>query len=229
MDSYNNFLSWFQATNATVCAVASLFLSEFLESKLGKGISLIITLILVVITFRILENLLDLSIDKFLWLRKLIFGKQFIEGHWVDIVTTDNNSKILYGGLIFIEFEKGKIVFSGTSFTPDGKQFGTFTTSSSDFSNYKLKVSYSGITTEFSTSKVVGYGEFQFDRGSKCPTTYSGFYFEFSDKMIINVQARKIVDREELAKLTLPEERSKYTMQFIESYKHLGYAVQVNT
>lgn len=215
MDYYNNFLKWYRATIATCIAVFSVYLSNTLKSKVDNVYILILGLIFAVITFRSFEVLAEKAIDKFLLLRKLIWGHQFIEGHWLDVVYKNNSRDVSFGGLILIQFNKGQFYISGCAYDLEGHEFGTFSSSSSSYSNFLLQYSHIGLTSDKPGGRVMGYGEYQFDRIGCIPFSYQGIYFDSEDKTLLNSKAERIVDKKQLSVISIPDKRKELVMNHI--------------
>ena len=228
MEAYTSFLKWYRTTLATVCSVGSVFITDYLEGNLGQFPSLILTLILVVIVFGLFEKLMENLVENSVWLRKKTWGKQFIEGIWVDAVWENSSRDIAFGGIIVIGFDKGELTYSGTAYQPDGYQFGAFEKSACTYRDYILYVSHSGTTTEFPGSRIVGYGEFLFDRSGEIPLSFSGFYFESNSSTILNSRAKKIIDKNTLERILNPDEKSKLVVENIRAQTRLQKSFQTN-
>ncbi|HVG35023.1 MAG TPA: hypothetical protein VM911_18290 [Pyrinomonadaceae bacterium] len=224
MKRFTNFLSWYRASIATVCGLGAVYLSDYFSSRFRQGISLFLVLVLIVIVFRVLEGTLEWAVNTFPDVRRLIFGRDFIEGWWFNVVLDKDPSVILFGALIHIEYNDNQFKMSGDGFTAVGVKRATMHSLSSVYSDSCLRYSYELMALSSETTRLVGYGENQFDRGDSVPHSYSGYFFDGFNNLV-RVEGERITDRQITNQFHQLEKRVEAVKTHIQKYQKRGYTV----
>jgi hypothetical protein len=135
---------------------------------------------------------LDLLLDNVKLLRRLILGKQFVEGIWFDLIF-QNNVPIAVGHSE-ITFSDGKFLLGGEDFRIDGADKGHFRVDLVELSWPVLKYKY---TYESTLHRDSGYGEAQFiERDNGPPLKYTGSFVSLKDGARFTFETIRIEDPE---------------------------------
>jgi hypothetical protein len=222
MKRFTNFLSWYRASVATLCGLGAVYLSNYFSTRFSKGVSLLLVLVLIVIAFRVFEGALEWAVRTFSGVRRLTFGKEFIEGWWLNVILDKDPSSILFGALMHIEYEDNQLKMSGDGFTAYGVRRATMHTLSTVYSDFCLRYSYELMALFSDTTRAVGYGESQFDRGDSIPHSYSGYFFDGFNNLV-RVEGERITDKQITNQLDQLEKRAEAVRIHIQKYEKRGY------
>jgi hypothetical protein len=108
------------------------------------------------------------------FLSKLVFGKEYIGGHWVEIVydeTAPENPEPFYFSNIDIGYDIDRIFMSGTNYNLNYNFLYNWETESATMSNYWLAYTF---RTNDGTYTVQGLGNIMFHKSLKTPSRYTG-------------------------------------------------------
>ena len=94
MNRYKKFSLWYRTTIVPLCSVAAVLIRDYLvsEHQLGSELAIAAVLIVAVVLIRIFETLLTALLNLTL-LRKILFGRDFIEGYWLDTAATEEKEE----------------------------------------------------------------------------------------------------------------------------------------
>lgn len=124
------------------------------------------------------------------WLRRIVLGKQYIEGVWVDVVRAQGQEA--WYGLCWIEPSGLSIRYYGCNHNQHGAPIGTFIADLLTFDWPRLSFKYHN--SDDSTVETEGFGEFIFEPGYKERTVcYKGFVIDRNGNTS-SVFGRKVVE-----------------------------------
>lgn len=111
-------------------------------------------------------------------IRRLLSGKDFIEGDWPLVVMNEDKRTLKYLGFLTIAYEGGQLVVFGNDWHPDGRPAVTFRSQQSKFEGRLLQYWYAQGATEFEKTQF-GYTRIHFFPGQGRVERHAG---EFLDK-----------------------------------------------
>jgi hypothetical protein len=191
MDQFRRFNNAYRLLVAALVSVLSTVLFDYLNRTLGgRGAALAALLLLVTVFVTLFNAALEVAIEKSTLLRKLIAGSEFIEGYWHD-VSVDAAKLVAHGVLFQVRFENDRFAVSGSTFDPQGNHIATFRSINAAYSDRVLHFRYESHTAYSEQQTETGVVELQFD---KPPSSYSGFYFDYSNKIRFRVHGTKVAD-----------------------------------
>jgi hypothetical protein len=96
--------------------------------------SLIVTALLALVGIQLVDRIALALVDRLRWLRRMLSGKNDIEGDWVNVVMDPSSPnaplKVEY---CRIYFNEGKYILAGDTWTLDGEWTGDFITSGGSY------------------------------------------------------------------------------------------------
>jgi len=188
MDQFRRFNNAYRLLVAALVSVLTTLLFDYLNRTFeSRAAALAALLILVTLFVTVLNAALEVAIEKSTFLRKLIAGSEFIEGFWHD-VSVDPSKSVTHGVLFQVRFEHDRFAVSGSSFDPQGNHIATFRSINAAYSDRVLHFRYESHTAYSEQETETGVVELQFDNP---PSSYSGFYFDYSNKVRFRVHGSK--------------------------------------
>ncbi len=173
------------------------------KHSLPPWFSLILTLAAVVILSDIIReatsNLVSISRP----LRRLILGRQDIEGTWIEV--TGKNGEVRYVSLIRLEIEDETVRISGENFDEEGKRDGTFLSDMLVVTWPVLKYKFTAVRAAGKIPSYTAYGQIQFAERDGPPTRYHGFFLDFNEATRNDFSGWRLRKSEELTLLDQPD------------------------
>ena len=149
--------------------------------------------------FALLPTVLEFLVGKLVlnwrWLRRLVLGSAFIEGTWVNAVTSrsDGGEGVTYG-VVEIFHQDGELQITGQTFDASAAKIGDF---SSKFSSVEaLEVTFAYTKDHFdpahpALSETHGYSCYRFTRKNPQPEAFTGFFVTQEGRIVSRVQGWK--------------------------------------
>ena len=147
----------------------------------------------------VLRLVLEIVFESSRWLRRLLLGRQFVEGTWFDLSVEDGQPIIV--GVSRVEFSGTTVRFSGEDFAVDGTRQGHYLADLTSLEWPKLKYKYTYHVSDAPQLSKQGYGEAQFIERDGPPKEYVGFYFELLVGKRVTYEGWRVEDPEILAQL----------------------------
>lgn len=154
---------------------------DWLEAKrVGSGALVVSDLVCVLIALVLVRFLAEQALYNWRWLRRLVLGRQHVEGCWLDVVTHSDGSQRF--GIVRFEPDKNSLRYGGENYTPDGKPIGDFDTDVVAMDWPMLRFAYrafdgteaQGRAGRTGDAFLNGFGDLRFNELDGRPTTYSG-------------------------------------------------------
>jgi hypothetical protein len=150
-------------------------------------------------------------------LRRLVMGREDVEGHWVDVTFSGpSGSELWNGGVLAIGFSDGKFTVRGETFDSRGARVGTFYSDISAYEDRVLRYWFDKLKHTEHAGEMQGASTYVFDLDNR-PNTFDGKYFSTAG-VVAHLHGRRI-PRQELASLTTLERKGEYVRDFIASYQ----------
>lgn len=174
LKNFNRYNSAFSAAvGVTASQIATVLIKNIL---LPEWFLFIFRLVIFAITWGVIHFLVQVGFERLKIIRKIIFGKQFIEGTWIDLMF-DGENPISFG-ISRIDFLGSKIVFGGEYFDLKGYNAGLFSAEmfSVEWPILQYKYSYHHSSNQQLSKE--GNGRLQFIPRAGIPKRYKGHYFD---------------------------------------------------
>jgi hypothetical protein len=182
---------------------------DLLRPGLGKGGASAAVLVLLVITLVAVQTAFDNLVEHVSFVRRLLLGKSFVEGYWVDVSKNPEN-EIVGLACLFIDFQEGELAISGTTARGIDSVNGSWDTTFAVLVGGTLAYSFLAHTSASASAVETGYGELSFVHGYGLPTNYSGYFFDTAHKKLITLCGSRITDPRIIEKLENPKMRIEY-------------------
>lgn len=131
------------------------------------------------------------------WLRRRIIGTTFLEGTWVNRVTSriGDQSKESSFGVLEIFFQDGDLRVSGTTFNETGSMVAKFASTFCVVEEFKLSFGYEKGPWNSDADLTEGYSYYRFQPKHPVPNTFTGFYVTADGTIVSKVWGQKVDDK----------------------------------
>lgn len=143
--------------------------------------------VVIIAASKLLEIICVEGMERFRWLRKLVCGREYIEGHWIEYTDLDGG----FYSLVTIQYWRGKLKIHGDSYSPQYMRIYSWDSVLSSYDGAKLDCTL--LCTDIrpgSPMKVYfGYSTqtFQHPLVTKAPTSYTGTMVDFESSHETNI------------------------------------------
>lgn len=194
MQTFENYRREYKVISATVASILTTFLIDTYSSQFKSNTLAYSTIIIgVILTVLIGNYIVDYIIDDSVEVRRVMMGRNFIEGYWYDL-SIDQQSKTAKHGVLFkIDYEKGNYVLYGVTYNRQGDRVATWKSISCTFLNKILFVQYESHTEYSATFIEHGVLQIHFETPAN---SYTGFYFDFSNSIRFLISGKKVSKNE---------------------------------
>ncbi len=172
-------------------------LVELQKASLDQVTVTLVVIAIVVTSAKSLEILIGEALERWIWLRRLVCGKLYIEGNWIDFADCEGG---LYG-IISIQFIDGSIAVHGDALTEEASLVYSWDSVLSRYDGMTLEYLYR--TTDLKKSPYLerfGYLKESFERqtATESPTSFTGTFIDFGggDNITSNTRGARITASE---------------------------------
>ncbi|NIS37739.1 hypothetical protein GWN26_01340, partial [Candidatus Saccharibacteria bacterium] len=200
---------------------------KILALGIKNGIAIGILVFFAIVVTKIGESIGRSLVERSKFIRKLILGKDYIEGSWVDLSIDHQNKLLRAVALVEIEYQNGSIAFGGQVFGCNGVPVGNFDSSVAGYKNNTLWYVYNREVVFENKEKATGRGELKFTRESHNPTSYYGSFFDTETELEISVEGARIQDKKTLKMLRKQEGKAQVVKEYSERFvnNHPAYRI----
>ena len=212
----------------TVATILTTFALDSVSQKIGdKGYATLMTVLIVSIVIIILNQLAESIFEKSTFIRKILFGDEFIEGWWYDISYNEQAGTVQHGVLISISYEEWKYKVNGATYDTTGKRIATFKSTESNYSKRVLFFQYESHTRYQENFIELGINQLCFDSP---PTSYTGFYLDFGNSMRFKIYGDKVAENlvKENNNFKTNNDKKNFILNKIEEFKQNHTKVTTN-
>lgn len=186
MQKVKNFYNWYRSFVIAVIPVLLVFAQDALNSikdKISQPMAIIILVVATVIFAQLMDWAANLLVNNSKALRRLIFGRAFIEGFAIDITYNPDTKEVYYGTLNRFAYDNDRIEGEAELFDHNGSVVGNFDLTTYYHDEKQIKYAFEGTVAGGSTknTQYVGYGAMRFGAHEGRPKTYTGFYIDNND------------------------------------------------
>lgn len=201
-----------KATIVLAAAIAGAFsplFSEAFKPTLGAGVAGAFIFAAVLFILSLLQILVDSVTSRSRWLRRILLGHSYIEGYWVDCSRAPNN-EIVGAACIYIFYHDDRLEISGTTLKADDGMYACWDVKFATLEHHTLAYAFESHTNRAESPVELGYAELKFSHGNSDPTSYSGFFFDTTNKVMITLEGSRVVDASSIQRLEQPDERRRF-------------------
>lgn len=217
IDKIQSFKSWTQTIITSIIGVLSGLVLKNVSSFNDINILLLlITIFIIILISKFTQYILNKIIANSVKLRKLLLGKHFIEGYWIEgVIDISEVNKLESFAIIKISYIDTYYEVSGDSYSTNGKLRGSFQSIYSDYEKYHLRYSYKGINSEHNEADVIGNAEIKFSPSNKYPVRLTGNLIDNFHKERVMITAEKL---DEIVVEKIDMARGKDRVKLIKDY-----------
>jgi hypothetical protein len=182
------------AASGLIGIITGYFLKKYLTANAEEKIWVIVV---VSITLFFILSFFNWAITKIVdnskHLRKLLLGKDFLEGCWIQKISDESmqDRPVIYS-LIYISYDDGSYKVTGESFDKEGNFTANFISQFSEYSNNILKYPFTITTLENKEKKVFGTSKLTFSSTNEYPNRYLGIVYSNLGEKPVYIKAKKL-------------------------------------
>ncbi|MGH3841677.1 MAG: hypothetical protein ACRDS0_09585 [Pseudonocardiaceae bacterium] len=193
MKSYNEIIRWIHIVVTTLVVWSQNHIEEVFKKLDIANYALLGAIVLAVAGMQLFDWAAIGVIDQCRWIRRILSGRNDIEGDWVEVVIDPANpDKITRVEYCRIRFQQGKYILSGDSWTTEGRWVDNFvTTGGATYTGRELEYYYkAGIPRA-----AYGLGVIIFSPEDSPPTEFVCRYLGDDSKVMNSAKGRRISTR----------------------------------
>lgn len=211
-------VSWIRTAIVAASSVGALqavhYFSPSNDPKASSVWIWIAAIIVVMLATKGVEALSWIAINNSAYLRKIILGRQFVEGYWVDRLVDTETKEIISIGIVEISYQDGSLFVNGYGYSRSYDPRGSFKTYVSKYESLTLKYGYESTLPFSSDVKVHGHGQYNFVSGNPYPTRFTGYMQDSHFKNKILLEGQKISDKSVLENIDDDDVRADIVSEF---------------
>lgn len=200
------------AASGIIGILSGYFLKMYLQVNDTEKEIWIVVAVSVVLFFVIsfFNWLIKTIIENSKFLRKMLLGKHFLEGNWIQKLSTQSLSDrpVIYSE-VYISYDNGRYKITGESYDKDGKFAANFQSHSSEYSNHILEYPFTITTLENTDKKVFGTSKLTFSATDEHSNRYLGIVYSNLREKPVYVTAKKL-PKKTTVNLSTPEGRTAF-------------------
>ena len=183
---------WLHVVVATLAVWALDRIRSIFDKLDLANYALLATVILAVIGMQVADRLAIGAIDRFRWIRRILSGRNDIEGDWVEVMGDSvNPAQIIRVSYSRIRFQGGRHVLSGDDWTIDGTWIGEYvTTGGANYAGRQLEYYY-----HIGILRSSGHGIILFSPNDSLPTEFMCKYLDEEAKSMFVAKGRRVATR----------------------------------
>jgi hypothetical protein len=193
-------------------AIAQVFTDWILKKGLPPWFPLISALVVVITTFQLLQFTFDTIFEMSAGVRKLLLGREFVEGTWLDLLSHDG-VPFAYG-ITRIVSTGASLRITGEDYDLDASSTGFYRIDMLMFEFPKIKYKYTYQKSDNPGLAQEGFGEIQFMERNGPPKKYAGFSFNLKDDRRVTFESWKVENKDIFVQLENPESEQKAILEF---------------
>ncbi len=188
----------------SVATVVANYLEDWVSGKSSwPYMSVMIAIITVVVLGQILSSLVTALIERWQWLRKLLFGEYYLGGTWVDLASKDDQVNVV--GVTWFSIQDFQLQWDGENHNLDGKSVDGFCTHASIIKWPEVRFWFENDPTSEQPKNLEGICDLRFENGDDGrPLRYTGWARLLSEPGVAKVVGWKVTDKEQLKALHDP-------------------------
>lgn len=215
MPSLESISRWLHIVVATLAVLSQDYFQGVFKKLDAEHWFLVGPVALAIVGMLTADWLAELAIEKLRWVRRLLSGKDDIEGDWVNIVVDSAQpGMIIAAEYCRFRYTKGRYEASGDTWNLEGKWVSDFVSEASSFNGRELEFYYKqGI------DRVGGYGVVRFGPADSLPSTFFCRYIDEQTRTPHITRGRRL--SRNLSEVEL-EARRAAALEFAERFEKEG-------
>lgn len=177
----------------------------FEDQNVREVIILASSVVIVAVLAQLFRIVITYVILNFRFTRRLILGRQYIEGIWIDLMEENGNPVSL--GLTRINIIDGELKINGDDYDTEGMHTGYYSWEFFKYDWPRINYVYSYHRSDDNEVIRLGYGEILFDDIGGTPFRYTGHYIDLKKGEQSRFEGWKLKDRNQMKKLNTPAGR----------------------
>lgn len=210
---------FYRITNIGIVSVLLIFEGKVRDLiHAPEVVGYVATIAILIMLFKLLEWVIELFVERTIWLRRLILGDEYLEGVWCDKITIDD--KFCYA-ILTITLDNEMYYINGSQFYIDGTLQHTWNTLASKYDDHIIRFLYHSTYYDNSDDDPYGYCIYCFEKKNlhHFPTTYNGKYKDIGkDQIERPFVGYKILRKDILKKLKAPEKHIETFREIVQFY-----------
>ena len=204
VNKYENVNSWIQSLFAAAIVGSSSYIIAFFREELNINVlqSYFLLFFFCLVFLRLVGFILEQLVKSSRIIRRIIWGKEFIEGFWIDAVILDDKT-IREFAIIEIHFVDSQFKVDGIILNQEYIRIGFFSSNVSKLGNYVLDFGYSRYVEHERIEDASGVGKYKFSSERPFPLVFRGSFYDSEVDKRINVRGFRILDKKITKKLRL--------------------------
>ncbi len=209
MNNLDSASRWLLLFSASLAGIFSGQLITAFTEAIGVKASYALVFVLLIVFLRTIQVLIENLSRNSKIFRKWVLGKSYIEGYWVD-KSYDTFGNLVGVACFYVEYADNSLLLSGSTLKASNNLYGAWDTKFGTLKGRTLAYAFESHTSNADSPVEYGYAELKLSRGYSAPLSYSGFFFDTSNKSLITLQGNRIVDKQTIRLLEDPESRYQY-------------------
>ena len=185
-------------------------------------IAIVLVLFLVQVGQSVFDSFFEANVRPSRWLRNLIFGKDGVEGTYIEVGIHPEDNEILSVSKVVIDLQNGNLAVSGQNFRSDGTPEGEFHSIASNYSRPSLNYVYRR-TSIGDPSGIRGQTILTFGTDGRKVIKFSGGFRDSETGTMIKVDGRRLSGKKsrELLSKNDHEFAASVLEYFTDVYSHI--------
>ncbi|HSF29901.1 MAG TPA: hypothetical protein VLK82_05440 [Candidatus Tectomicrobia bacterium] len=224
-----NALKRLQTIQATLGVAVGVVLSEQWPSWAkhwfpNAGVAEVLSLITVAVSVVVLKFMAGALFEKSKRVRRMLLGRQYIEGTWLDIMRADGKLKEI--GVSWLRYDGSELRYTGEDYDLTLNHCSPYEAEMVQLKGQVLMYKYTARRSDNGSLGTQGYGELQFSPGRDgIPNKYSGSYFVLQGREKLSFEGFKLDEQKDSELLELLENgrtRKEALRRLLEEYAKDG-------
>ncbi len=213
MDRLKSFQNVITAIGIAVGVIITKYLPDWInDQQIPEWLSLTLSLIVVSFSYYFFRFSASYLIEYSIKIRKFFLRHRFIEGTWMESITSSQEDSFI--GIVRIDYEGHSLSLSGENFTLDGIPRGSFRADMAVFEWPVIKYKYTWTRHTKPRHSTNGYGEIHFAKQNSYPKRFHGFFVDLEDGIRHDFMGWKEEDPTILSEFDKPETLRKAIREF---------------
>jgi hypothetical protein len=215
MDVFEKYKQEYKLIVGSLASIITAFILSITDKYfISPTVTKIVVVIFVILLVYFGNAFLDNRIENSVWLRRLLLGKNFIEGYYYDFTIDKETNSVKHGVLFCIDYFKGLYKANGVTYSSDGKKIATWKSNSCCFSQDTLYIHYISFTDYSNFFIENGLMQLQFEQP---PTSYTGFYIDFTNSFRFLITGKKVTKEQlkEYKNFSNEDNRRNFIVEFL--------------
>lgn len=203
---------------ASIAGAVTSLVSDALKPFASGGLAPLIVFILTLFALTFISIGIESIASRSRLLRRMLLGHSYVEGYWVD-VSRSVDGTLIGAACVYVYYEDEILKISGTTLKATEGMYASWDVKFATLQEHTLAYAFESHTSSATSPVELGYAELKFSHGTTAPSSYSGFFFDTTNKSLISLEGLRVTDPGHIAQLDSPSERRAFLTSVLESAK----------